>query len=60
VDVLRACRFVRTGRREGRETAEVSHDRIRETIVAQIDPAAAREHHASLARAFETHLGADG
>ena len=59
VDLLRARRFVRAGLREGRETIEVSHDRIREAIVAQLDPATARAHHASLARALETDPGAD-
>ncbi len=59
VAMLRARRFVRTGWRDGREMVEMSHDRIRETIVAQVDPATARSQHASLARVLESTPGAD-
>jgi predicted Ser/Thr protein kinase len=46
-------RFVRTGLRDGRETIEMSHDRIRETVAAQTSAALTRAHHAELARVFE-------
>ncbi len=59
VDTLRGRRFVRTGLRDGREMVEVSHDRIRETIVGQLEAATARAHHASLARVLESTPGAD-
>jgi hypothetical protein len=59
VAMLRGRRFVRTGLRDGRETVESSHDRIRETIVARLDVKTARAHHASLARVLEATPGAD-
>ena len=43
VALLRARRFVRAGLREGREVVEVSHDRIRDTIVAHVSEETARE-----------------
>ena len=51
--LLRTRRFVRAGIRAGREVIEVLHERIRETIVAQLAPAIVREHHGRLARALE-------
>jgi hypothetical protein len=51
--LLRSRRFIRSGIREGREVVEVLHDRIRETIVAQLSAAAIREHHGQLARVIE-------
>jgi predicted ATPase len=54
VALLRTRRFVRAGLRDGRETVETSHDRVRETIVAQMLPSVARDHHARLARVLET------
>ncbi len=59
VDLLSMRRFVRTGLRDGREVVEPIHDRIRETIVAQLSAAVARSHHASLARAFEANSDTD-
>lgn len=53
VALLRTRRFVRAGIRAGREVIEVLHERIRETIVAQLAPATVREHHGRLARALE-------
>ncbi len=57
--MLRARRFVRMGSRDGREMIEMSHDRIRETIVSHLDPATGRARHASLAHALESTPGAD-
>ncbi len=56
---LRAERFVRSGFREGHEVIEPSHDRIRETIVSSLSPAALRERHRQLGRALESTPGAD-
>ena len=56
---LRAERFVRSGFRDGHEVIEPTHDRIRETIVASLSPAALRERHRQLARALEAMPGAD-
>jgi serine/threonine protein kinase len=53
VALLRAHRFVRAGLRDGREMVETIHDRIRETVVSRLPLAAAREHHAGLARVLE-------
>jgi serine/threonine protein kinase len=53
VALLRTRRFVRSGLREGREMVEMSHDRIREAIVAKLSPEDARDHHARLARILE-------
>jgi eukaryotic-like serine/threonine-protein kinase len=58
VSVLSARRFARTGLRDGREVVETTHDRIRETIVAQLPPPALREHHRRLARVLEGIPGA--
>jgi serine/threonine protein kinase len=53
VAFLSGRRFVRTGLRHGLEVVETIHDRIRETIVAQLSADAIRGHHARLARVFE-------
>ena len=54
VATLRARGFVRTGYRFGRETVEMSHDGIRETLLAQLSADAVRGHHSRLARVFES------
>ena len=54
VAALRGRGFVRTGFRGGRETVEMSHDGIRETLIAQLPADALREHHSRLARVFES------
>ena len=59
IALLSLRRFVRLGLRDGREVVEPIHDRIRETIVAQLGAAAIRSHHASLARAFEANPDTD-
>ncbi len=54
VDLLGARRLVRAGLRDGREVVEMTHDRIRETVVRLL-PAeeVVRDHHARLAATFE-------
>jgi serine/threonine protein kinase len=53
VSLLTARRFVHAGLRDGDEVVETSHDRIRETIVAQLPEASARDCHKRLARVLE-------
>jgi hypothetical protein len=57
--LLRSRRFIRSGMRDGREVVEVLHDRIRETIVAQLSAATVRDHHGRLAQALEAAGAAD-
>ena len=59
VALLRARRFVRAGLRDGREVVEMSHDRIRETIVAHLPDAVVRVHHERLARTLEATPDSD-
>jgi hypothetical protein len=59
VALLRARRFVRAGLRNGLEVVEVIHDRIRETLVAQLDAETERKHHTELARVLEATPDAD-
>jgi hypothetical protein len=59
VALARTARFARVGLRGGRDVVETTHDRIRETIVAQLSPGALRERHGDLARAFEGAPGVD-
>ncbi|HLK40946.1 MAG TPA: AAA family ATPase, partial [Polyangiaceae bacterium] len=59
VALLRTRRFVRAGLRDGREIVEVSHDRIRRTIVEQLPPEVARDHHARIARVLEASPSPD-
>jgi serine/threonine protein kinase len=56
---LRGRRFVRTGFRDGREVVEMLHDRVRETIVAQLAAGTLREYHGRLARVLEPVPGVD-
>ena len=51
--VLRAGHFVRTRGPGLRDAVETYHDRIREAVLAQMDEAALRGHHARLATALE-------
>jgi serine/threonine protein kinase len=53
--LLAARRFVNTGLRGGQEVVESIHDRIGQTIVAQLTEVRRREHHVRLAQALE-HL----
>ncbi len=59
IGLVRARRFVRTGIRDGVETVEMIHDRIREMIVAKLSPRIIREHHRELARVLEASADAD-
>ena len=59
IGLVRARRFVRTGIRDGIETVEMIHDRIREMIVAKLSPRIVREHHRELARVIEALPDAD-
>jgi predicted ATPase len=59
VGFLSTRRLLRTGLRDGRDVVETTHDRIRETIVAQMSEATLRGHHGLLARALEPAAGAD-
>jgi serine/threonine protein kinase/tetratricopeptide (TPR) repeat protein len=55
---LRALHLVRTSFAGGREPVEPYHDRIRESLVARLNPAERRQHHEQLARAMQA-VGAD-
>jgi serine/threonine protein kinase len=59
IAILAAQRFVRPGLNDGREVAELIHDRIREAIVAMLPAAILREHHKQLAHVLEGTPGAD-
>jgi tetratricopeptide (TPR) repeat protein len=59
VALLSTLRFVRPGLRDGREVVEPIHDRIRESIVAQISSAAVCAYHGQLARVLEAGSDAD-
>ncbi|HLK39296.1 MAG TPA: hypothetical protein VKU41_21195, partial [Polyangiaceae bacterium] len=59
VAMLQARRFVRAGMRDGVETIEMIHDRVRETVVAQVPGEAVREYHAQLARVLESEPDTD-
>jgi hypothetical protein len=59
IQLLFARRFVRSGLRDGHEVVETVHDRIRETIVAQLSAAAGRDYHRRLAHALEATESAD-
>ena len=59
IALLAAQRFVRPRLHDGREVAELIHDRIRETIVASLPATTVREHHRRLAGALEGTAGAD-
>ncbi len=59
IALLTNQRFVRPGLRNGREVVEAVHDRIRETIVAQLAAPVVREHHGRLAHVLEATPGAD-
>jgi serine/threonine protein kinase/tetratricopeptide (TPR) repeat protein len=57
--VLRSGRLIRSpGAGEG-DAVETYHDRIREAVVARLDPARLREHHRRLAEALEAVHPAD-
>ena len=59
IGFLGARRFLRTGLRGGRDVVETIHDRIRETIVAQLPETKLRAYHDRLARSLQDAPGAD-
>ena len=59
LSLLRVRRFVRSGVRDGKEMVEICHDRIRETLVAQVSVESARDHHRRLAKVLEATVGAN-
>jgi tetratricopeptide (TPR) repeat protein len=59
VTCLSTRRLLRTGFRDAREVVEPKHDRIRETIVAQLGPSMLRDYHGRLARTLQDAPGAD-
>jgi hypothetical protein len=59
VEELRKEGLVQPGLREGRDTLEPRHDRIRELIVAGLAKEVLRERHARLARALEATAAKD-
>jgi len=59
LDYLRVARLARASGARGSDTAETSHDRVREAVVGQLDPEALKETHGALARALRESGGAD-
>jgi tetratricopeptide (TPR) repeat protein len=59
VTCLATRRLLRTGFRDAREVVEPKHDRIRETIVAQLGASTLREHHGRLALVLQDAPDAD-
>jgi len=57
--LLRAERLIRSSGSGGRDEVEAYHDRIREAILAHLEPERLRHVHLQLARAQETHRSAD-
>jgi hypothetical protein len=59
VALLSARRFIHIGLRDGDDVVETRHDRIRETIVAQLPAYVASDYHGRLARVLEATPGTD-
>src|ERR1700722_1351333 len=59
IALLSARRFVHIGLHDGEDVVETRHDRIRETIVAQLPDHVVRSYHVRLARVLEATPGTD-
>lgn len=59
LDYLRVARLVRAQGTRGSDTAEPSHDRVREAMLGDLDDARLREAHGSIARALREAGEAD-
>jgi len=59
VALLAAGRLARAGVRDGREIVEMTHDRIRETVLALLPTAVLQDHHGRLATALEASPDSD-
>jgi eukaryotic-like serine/threonine-protein kinase len=57
--LLLSGRLIRSTGRVGTDEIETYHDRIRETVVARLEPAVTREHHRRLALTLEAAGSAD-
>jgi serine/threonine protein kinase len=59
VSLLRASNLVRTGGARATDTVEPFHDRVREALVARIEPGARKDCHHRIAAALELSRGSD-
>jgi eukaryotic-like serine/threonine-protein kinase len=59
VALLTSSRLIRGTGGQGRNEIETYHDRIRETVVARLEPETKRDHHRRLAQALETSGATD-
>ena len=57
--MLHSSRLIRSTGRVGSDEIETYHDRIRETVVARLEPEVTREHHRRLALTLEASGSAD-
>jgi serine/threonine protein kinase/tetratricopeptide (TPR) repeat protein len=57
--LLTSSRLIRLTGGCGRDEVDTYHDRIRETVVARLDPEIKRDHHRRLALAFDASGGVD-
>ncbi|MBI4509937.1 MAG: AAA family ATPase [Deltaproteobacteria bacterium] len=59
VGVLRVAHLARSGLSHGRNAIEVFHDRVRQAVLMNMEPAKRRAYHADLARVLEATSRAD-